>query len=296
MKKIILTGASGQIGRRLAARLQARNDVELFCLSRHADALGNQRIGIREGAHRKQELVDADVLVHCAFARTTNGADLASSMTYSRRVFELACASGTSAIVNISSQSIYGAAALHPFHEGDTPSPGESYAVAKYATELLLDTIVGPSFTRGTHIRLASLIGDGMEERLVSKMVVKAMSKGHLTVQGGEQVFAFLDMNDAITGIECVLDAPADSWRSAYNLGPANSHTLLEIAQEVGAAVFRLTGTKVEINVLPHGSRHDSALDSSAFAQDFGDPATTSLRRTIETIICQHTAATCGPR
>jgi nucleoside-diphosphate-sugar epimerase len=49
-----------------------------------------------------------DMIVHCAFARSSNGRLLAESLEFTKALFSEAVENRVSAIINISSQSVYG--------------------------------------------------------------------------------------------------------------------------------------------------------------------------------------------
>ena len=58
------------------------------------------------------------------------------------------------------------------------------YAVGKYATELLVNKICRN--IPHTNLRMASLIGEGFEQRITNKLVAKAILGGDLDIIGGE--------------------------------------------------------------------------------------------------------------
>lgn len=295
MKKIVVTGASGQLGRRLVPLLALHDDAHLHCIVRDprrglASLHGNARIAFVDATDRAgcdAALSGSDLLIHAAFTRSNDGAALAASMEFSRHVFERACALGTAAIVNISSQSVYGAAREAPSREGDAAAPDDRYALAKYASELLLEAIAADTSTRVTQIRLASLIGEGMDERLVTRFVVQAMSGQPLRIQGGNQRFSFLDIEDAAAGLACMLDVPATRWKRHYNLGPAGSQSLLEIAHAAVAVVEAVSGARVPVEVTPQASGQNATMDSGLFRRDFDFVARVDLEATLRAVIAR---------
>src|SRR5690606_11502700 len=192
-------------------------------------------------------------------------------------------------------QSVYGSVRAAVSTEADPVNPGDRYAVAKYASECLLAGIAAGSATRHTQVRLASLIGEGMEERLVTRFVAQAMAGLPLRIQGGAQQFAFLDMDDAVAGLACMAAVPAAQWKAVYNLAPFAGASLREIAGAVAAAVAQATGRQVPVKVDGEGSPLDSRLDGSLFMRDFGFRPGRDLGASIDAIIARRDWTDAGP-
>lgn len=293
MKRIVITGGTGQVGHRLARQL-ARNGLSVTAIGSDpavtVQVLGNAAASVRCLAASDHEAVagalsGADMLFHCAFARGHEGHALARSLDYASGVFSLACAGGTEAIVNLSSQSVYGSVRANASTEEDPVNPGDRYALAKYASERLLAAIATGTSTRHTQVRLASLIGDGMDERLVTKFVAQAMAGKPLRIQGGAQRFAFLDMEDAIAGLALMTTLPPGDWKPVYNLAPVADTSLLEIAEAVASGVEVATGRNVAIEISAEGNQQEAALDGRSFARDFNFVPRRGIHASIAGII-----------
>jgi nucleoside-diphosphate-sugar epimerase len=296
MKRVLISGASGQLGRRLAATLCARQDVEVHALTSSVaaaspvlDGLGLSGIvELDDGQEIDRLLARADIVFHCAFARSHAGAALARSLQVASRIFSKACSNGAGAVVNVSSQSVYGAHREGTSSERDPVNPADAYALCKYGAELLLAQIAGAGGLAHTQVRLASLVGDGMDERLVTRLVLDALAGKPLSVQGGTQQFSFMDMADAVAGLASMLDRPPKHWAPVYNLGPQLSNDLLTIARTVARLVHEMRGIDVEVNVVPSSICNNAMLDSSAFFADFDFLPRKGLADTVAGIIARH--------
>jgi len=298
MKRVVITGASGQLGRRLAVRLASQHGVEVHALTStpagvppllDEPALAGVA-SLEDAAACDRILAGADIVFHCAFARSHEAAALARSLAVAGRLYGRACAMGVGAIVNVSSQSVYGSHRPAASREGDPVNPGDAYALAKYAAELLLEQAAGTTGIPYCQLRLASLVGAGMDQRLVTRLVLDALAGRPLLVQGGAQRFSFLDMEDAVAGLAAMPGPEPGRWARIYNLGPECSHSLLEIAQAVARLVHAMRGIEVEVKVNPSSIPGDATLDSRAFFADFGFRPRHTLDSTVAGIIARHSA------
>jgi nucleoside-diphosphate-sugar epimerase len=295
MKRVMISGASGQLGRRLAATLCARQDLEVHALTHCRVAASPVLAGLGLSAIVELDDEDAldrllphtDIIYHCAFARSHAAPALARSLQVASRIFSKASSHGAGAVVNVSSQSVYGAHRTGASSEGDPVNPADAYALCKYGAELLLSQIADARGLAHSQVRLASLVGDGMDERLVTRLVLDALAGKPLSVQGGAQQFSFMDMDDAVAGLASMLDRAPQHWAPVYNLGPQVGNDLLTIARTVARLVHEMRGIEVEVNVVPSSTCNNAMLDSSAFFADFDFLPRKGLADTVASIIAR---------
>lgn len=296
MRKVVLTGAGGFLGSHLLAELVGRGDEVCAVSSKSAAQLLSSAgaedadlsllkvIRHDDWNGLASELSDADVLVNCAFPRNVDGYQLADGMDYLQRLFAVAGSSQVGAVVNISSQSVYSQTRTEPARE-DTPVCLESkYAVAKYASEQLLEAYCADK--PHTNIRLASLIGPGFDQRVVNKMVGRAMESGLVEVCDNGSRFGYLDVLDAANALVAVCESDPDEWEQVYNLGPEGGVTLTEIAECAAKEVGARCNRQVKLQMGCSDSRATfSVLDSSLFARSFNWEARNSLPETVKRIV-----------
>ena len=185
-------------------------------------------------------------------------------------VFERAAEAGASAIINISSQSVYSQQRTDAATEETPVSLESSYAVGKYAVELILESICRGSNTVFTNLRMASLIGPGFDQRIVNRFVKQALETGTLNVKRNQKKFGFFDVEDAVDRIVAMLGSKKMTWKHVYNLGRDGAYTLIGIAETVKDVVKGETGKQIEIIVTDGDEIGNSELNVRSFEKDFG--------------------------
>ena len=97
MQKILITGATGVLGQALVRKLtDGRFAADVAALGRDKEALQTKLAGsgkvklydLQELNEGKIDFSAVDCIIHCAFARSQNGSDLAASVEFSQRIFE----------------------------------------------------------------------------------------------------------------------------------------------------------------------------------------------------------------
>ena len=303
---VVVTGAGGFLGGNLVAALLREGRRVVGVTSRADDeAAYRARIGVGagEGADaagmgalrliapgqlvEEPDVLDGAVLLNCAFPRGGDGAAMASGLRYLADMFELAARRHPAAVVNISSQSVYDPQRDYAAVEDSPLRLDTKYAVAKYGVELLAESRFAGAAPY-TNIRLASLIGPGFEPRVVNKMARRALAEGVIEAADNGSRFGYLDVRDAVCGIERLLASDPASWAAVYNLGIENTYSLTEIAQEVYAAVEAVGGCVRHFETRSvEGGAHSSWLDATLFCEAFGWQPAWTLASTTRSIVAE---------
>lgn len=291
-KTVLVTGAGGFLGKFFIERLIDSTDYGIVAVTSRSslDVRKNARLAMVDSGDWDRiagEMSKADIVINCAFPRNVDGVAMAKGLNYIDRILSLAGDNENCAVVNISSQSVYSQKDPKPANEDNEVCLESSYAVAKYATELLLDARC-PKNAR-TNVRLASLIGPGFDQRVVNKMVMKVLRGEALTVLENGSSFGYLDVCDAAEALTllCREESCAD-WERVYNLGSDRSYSLTEIAQSVLRVCGERSGGLIKSNLKIEASEHlctYSRLDSSRFRIMTGWRNRISLRESIEAIV-----------
>ena len=297
--RLIVTGAAGVLGSELIGQtLRADPQAEIVAVTRQPQAL-TQRwqdyANMKCCAWDELEhlpLTDGDIIVHGAFPRQENGQELTEALALTGTLLKKAGTSGKElAWVDISSRSVYGQNERTPWTETTELVPVSPYALAKAAQELLTRQAAEAYGFRYTVLRMAGLIGVGMEARLVSQMTMRAIQDRALTVMGGEQQFAMLDIRDAAAGLRALLRKDPAEWRPLYNFGAEKATRLKDIAPIIQQEAQRLYGWQVSITRQKRDAVLVDEMDSSLFYTQMGWRPQYTLADTVDWLLETYTGA-----
>jgi len=293
-KTVLITGACGYLGQNIIKQLISEDDFKLWIFDLDKAQLKDTFFGKEENIFDKNDLKygriqlgNVDILLHLGFARShCSDEQIADSLKFTSELFTRAASHHVPAIINISSQSVYPTISKQLRTENDPVSPSNSYAQAKYATELFLNSL--KTLNNQLHyssIRLAALAGGAsglVEIDFLSKFVRTALNGDAIRVVCGTQQMERLDIRDAVNAIIVMLKSNSADWKPVYNLGSGRVITLMEMAQKVRQIAFRYNGgenIKIELDkreiVLNFG------MNSSLYCKDMKWYPEYTLEQTI---------------
>ena len=224
---IVVTGASGFVGRHLVAALAERFPARViaFDAKEPASSLAAGGVQVVIGAVQDPRSVSeavrqAEIVIHLAAVVEPDSQrhELMRIVNVegTRNVFSAATRAGCRLFVHMSSAGVYGPPRRpEPFQEGDPPLPVTPYQHSKLEAEKLL----GQSDHRDTVVnvlRPAGIYGPGShlelpEYRRVSRRRVQLELKGGVIVQP-----TYVD--DVVHAIVALVDTPAEDG-SIFNIG-----------------------------------------------------------------------------
>jgi UDP-glucose 4-epimerase len=276
--KILLTGASGFIGVRVARRLAAAHQV--YCVVRRADALVPAQansIVFDLAAPGHGRLSDAlpgriDAVLHLAQSRHYRefpeqaGAIFAVNTAATAALLEYAAEAGAARFVLASTGTVY-----EPYGgrlAEDAPvAPVSFYSATKLAAEALLQ---GWRSRLGCcALRLFFPYGPGQTGRLVPQLVERIRSKTAVTLDGGGDglVLAPTFVDDIAAVFEAALDG---EWNGIFNVAAPHPVSLRHLAEEIGRVIgveprFIPSGAAQAPRIVPELGRLSECYDMSRF-------------------------------
>lgn len=276
MKKILITGAGGFLGKYLIDSLLNENDFLIYAFDISKEVLTqryseNSKIKFYDSKDFKEDKIsfnEIDIIVHLAFGRAHKGEiEIARSLLFTSELFKIASINKIN-IINISTQEVYGSEYNKSRKENSETIPKSYYGLAKLSSECILNAYYLLLDINVANLRLAGLIGKETDQRMVNKFVKNAMNVVPINIIGGFQIFSQLDVRDAANGITALLKTPTEKWKPIYNLGYLKSYSIIEIAETVAKVAKKFNYPDVVINLNKTDETLYAEMNSSLFYSD----------------------------
>jgi nucleoside-diphosphate-sugar epimerase/carbamoylphosphate synthase large subunit len=296
-KKLLVTGATGYLGRKLIDVLLKQNsDYTILALVRDkktAQLVLPNTVQIFDTEDLEKgdlSFANIDVLLHLGFARPHKShEEIAQSLAFTGKIFRRAISNNLGNIINVSSQSVYGQTCLPPWNEETKVAPNEPYSLAKFSAELLLLELSHQNkHINYTSLRLTTTTGGAnglINVDLISRFVKKVRNGENIHVIGGSQIIERLDIRDAVSGIISLLKTPSNNWKPVYNLGSNKPIKLLDLAQEIIkiGKIYKVDNpSKIDFEEKEIDLKF--GMDSTLFINDTGWKPEYSIQDTIHSL------------
>jgi len=243
--RVLVTGATGFMGRHLVSALKGRGDEVLSASRAGQGPPGSAQHVAHDfaGARPFPDVGRLDAVIHLA---ATSSADLAreqlaaTALTNGQgtlHAVEVALREGAQFVL-ASSQRVYQPAG-EPISEDNKREPTDPYGYTKLAAELYVEMAGRLLGLRGSILRFFTVYGPGQVISSGQSGVVAIF--GWRAVRGkplrvlGRQRKDFVEVSDAVAGMLCALDHPSQPPRP-YNIATGQAVSVLELAREVAAA------------------------------------------------------------
>lgn len=255
--KVLVTGASGFIGRALCARLSDASDVEIVATV-HARSDSMPLIGsvktkeVAPDTHWQDALDSVEVVVHAAarvhvMSGRNNPADyrrvnVEGTVNLARQAADC----GVKRFVFLSSAKVNGDNTLpgRPFRADDRPAPMDAYAASKHEAEIELARVAERHGMEVVTIRPPLVYGPGVKANFLALMrwVHKGYPLPFASVRNSRSLLALHNLVDLIR-VCCVHPAAANETFMATDgedLSTAELVTQIALAMQKPARLFAL--------------------------------------------------------
>jgi nucleoside-diphosphate-sugar epimerase len=258
--KLLITGATGKVGSRLAKRLAARGDQVRALVRDPARATELAKAGIElavgdllDPASPAASVRGIDAVVHCAafFRGATPEQAHAVNHLGTQHLANAARAEGVKRFVFTSTGLVYGPTGGRLAREDDACAPIAAYPVSKLAAEQFLLGLDGLDVRV---LRLPFVYGDGDAHIAEAAPMMRAFPST-MRMSIGHHV-------DVAQAVACVLDAPAPAHR-VYNVVDDEAPDLATVFRSVGLPPP--DGTDAE-----RARTFEAVLDGTRIREDLG--------------------------
>lgn len=298
MKRAVITGAGGFIGRNLTRRLLQEN-VQVYGIDIEA-AQGRiladsgvtplfVDIGDKKELSNILKVAQPEVFYHLAWAGVSTDVKnevgmQASNIPLAMTVLEACGEAGCRHAIIPGSASEY-AYCGETISGKNAPAPGDAYAAAKAAAQVLCQWYARQRGLNLNWLLIGSIYGPGRNDSNILTYTIKALLRGERTEYSKlEQMWDYIYIDDLIEALYLLgLHGKPDS---VYPVGSGTARPLAEYVRAVQRAVA--PDAPLGIGALPYklGSRPDhSVLDISRLREDTGFAPKVSFEEGIERTI-----------
>jgi len=273
--RCLVTGASGQLGSYLVARL-LRSDVEVAILVRPQSDLWRLAEVLDQVTVIRADLSDVTVaanaisqlkpetVFHLAWQGVTSGfkndpEQLTLNVTGSLKLFEIVRSAGCHLWVGVGSQAEYGP------HDAtlteDMPvHPVTAYGLAKLCVGLLTKKLCELSEMRYVWMRLLATYGPKDDERhLLPSVIRRLLNAERPSLTSAEQVWDYLYVEDAAEAVYRA--AVSEQARGVFNLGSGEAQSMRSVLERVRDLIDR--SLSLGFGELPYPPDQMSRLETS---------------------------------
>jgi len=302
-----VTGGAGYVGSRLVpALLEAGWAVRVLDLALYGDAgprawradgrwsdwearFDSLHGDIRDPDAVAEAVAGVDAVIHLAGVShdPTDGFDelLARQCNFDAvgLVLALAHRAGARRFIHASTSSVYGIQSAKDIVERLEPDPIGPYARYKSLSEWLVTAASAPDFCT-VNLRSATVCGWSPRQRFdltVNKLTIDALTRGVITVHGGQQRRPNVHIDDLVACYLRLLEVePATVTGRTFNLSKIN----LKVAEIATLIAEELADLGVRIEIAPIHDQRDYHLCADRLAREVGFRATTPLSAAVQTL------------
>jgi UDP-glucose 4-epimerase len=242
-RRILVTGGSGFIGRRVVSELSADGArVRVVDLQPHPDPDVDIVQGdICEAPILERAFADGvDSVVHLAAVTSVLRSLEQPERTYrtnvegTHRVLEAARAAGTGSLAFASTNAVTGPMDAPAITEAATLRPLTPYGATKAAGEMLMSAYTASYGVRCACLRLTNVYGLGMQAKdsIVARLMRAIRTGATFEIYGdGRQVRDYVNVSDVVQAVRLAL--VSEEWHGPVVIGTGTSLSVLEVVDQV---------------------------------------------------------------
>jgi nucleoside-diphosphate-sugar epimerase len=285
-QRVLVTGGSGFIGRRLAESLK-RDGASVYAPGRDALDVATDKfpdLSVDQVVHLAARTYVPDAWTDPADFYRVNTQGTINVLDFCRRV--------QSQLIFVSGYC-YGIPESLPLSESAPARPNNPYAFSKYAAEEACRFFHGFFQTNVTIVRPFNIYGPGQSPhflipRIVEQAIDPAVSE--IVVEDDKPRRDYVHVDDVVGAIRALLDSPKPG--ATFNVGEGKSHSVAQLALLICAAA----GVKKPLVTRGRPRAHeipDVVADISAIRDAVGWSPSTSLEDGLRGIIadCRNRAS-----
>lgn len=263
--KILLTGATGFIGKNLVSYLNSKN-ISVDNINR--DVLKNdKKLDEFVKSKRMKTKKNYDVLIHLAAELDNSSKKLIPvNVTLTKKLLKLCVKNRIDRFIFASSHLVYGKTDYLPIDEDHPTKPKTNYGKSKLAAEEICKKYSKDFNLKISILRISSVYGYGQNEKyIIPRMLNDVCSKNIILYKyaNGYQLMDLIHVDDVCNAI---LKSCKSKKTGTYNLSSGVGVTPLELAKTISAltrnCVISIKNKKSETNHFLY--------DVSKIQQEFG--------------------------
>jgi len=287
MKKALILGGTGFIGRTLLERIKGRYDAFVFSRHKLEDTDGSKVWSyagdvLDEGSLERCFEQDFDVVINLLGQMVPDKKEFRRiNIDGNQNVLKMIKEFEIPKVVLASSSLVYGEDANHCFDETMVKNPVSIYGQIKSQVE---DMYMKSGF-KTVILRLGNVYGPGQEKNVFSFMNNAHKNDQPLKIPDREKMRCFVHVKDAAEAIELAMgsDIPSSRTYAVYNIGNEN----IKI-RDLALLYEKVSGYKFKYQQLTINDDDVVCMDSTRAREELGFLPKHHLESSMHELIYQH--------
>jgi len=257
--KILVTGASGFLGKRFVEKNHLHHNLVIFDKdpTSYLSKIWKSSIIVEKGLIEDNKIKttikkhNPDIVVHFAARSGLKICEENPLEAFKVNVLGTlnvikGCSNTNSKLIFISSREVYGETIKNVSKEDDPLLPNNIYGITKMFGETLITQESQKNNLDYTILRLTNVYGPSRDNRGLNKIIQTAIKNNKIQINGGNQLVNIVYVDDVIDLIGLILDDKHSS-KQIINVGSEETMTIKDFSNEVS----KLLKKKIEFEYQP---------------------------------------------